>query len=40
MMARWATYDLTQLRREPREVGLTCNANWKLAIENFPKAIT
>jgi choline monooxygenase len=31
MRDRWSTYDLNQLRREPREVGLTCNANWKLA---------
>jgi choline monooxygenase len=29
---------LTLLRREPREVGLTCNANWKLAIENFSES--
>ncbi|NEQ43620.1 MAG: aromatic ring-hydroxylating dioxygenase subunit alpha [Leptolyngbya sp. SIOISBB] len=35
---RWATYDLDQLRREPREVGLTCNANWKLAVENFSES--
>ncbi|MEM9117649.1 MAG: aromatic ring-hydroxylating dioxygenase subunit alpha [Cyanobacteria bacterium P01_F01_bin.56] len=35
---RWASYDLDQLRREPREVGLTCNANWKLAVENFSES--
>jgi choline monooxygenase len=35
---RWAAYDLDQLRREPREIGLTCNANWKLAIENFSES--
>ncbi|MEM1291289.1 MAG: aromatic ring-hydroxylating dioxygenase subunit alpha [Cyanobacteria bacterium P01_H01_bin.162] len=35
---RWATYDLDQLRRDPREVGLTCNANWKLAVENFSES--
>jgi choline monooxygenase len=36
--ARWATYDLSLLRREPREVSLTCNANWKLAVENFSES--
>jgi choline monooxygenase len=35
---RWADYDLTLLRHESREVGLTCNANWKLAIENFSES--
>ena len=32
---RWATYDLTQLRRESRELHYSCKANWKLAVENF-----
>jgi choline monooxygenase len=35
---RWATYDLSLLRRESREVGLTCKANWKLAVENFSES--
>ncbi|MGD1861867.1 MAG: aromatic ring-hydroxylating dioxygenase subunit alpha [Leptolyngbyaceae cyanobacterium] len=35
---RWSTYDLDLLRRESREVGLTCNANWKLAVENFSES--
>ncbi|MGF1457814.1 MAG: aromatic ring-hydroxylating dioxygenase subunit alpha [Leptolyngbyaceae cyanobacterium] len=35
---RWSTYDLSQLRREPREVTLTCNSNWKLAVENFSES--
>jgi len=35
---RWSTYDLNRLRREPREVGLTCKANWKLAVENFSES--
>ncbi|MEO1068565.1 MAG: aromatic ring-hydroxylating dioxygenase subunit alpha [Cyanobacteria bacterium J06638_6] len=36
--ARWATYDLSLLRRESRQVGLTCHANWKLAVENFSES--
>ncbi|PSN13391.1 2Fe-2S ferredoxin, partial [filamentous cyanobacterium CCT1] len=35
---RWATYDLSLLRREPREVTLQCRANWKLAVENFSES--
>ncbi|PSN10884.1 2Fe-2S ferredoxin [filamentous cyanobacterium CCP5] len=35
---RWACYDLTQLRREPRELNYTCKANWKLAVENFSES--
>lgn len=35
---RWSIYDLSLLRREPREVGLTCKANWKLAVENFSES--
>ncbi len=35
---RWASYDLSQLRREPRQVTLQCNANWKLAVENFSES--
>ena len=38
VMERWSTYDLSQLRRESREVGLTCQANWKLAVENFSES--
>ncbi len=38
VMERWTDYDLTLLRHEPREVGLTCKANWKLAIENFSES--
>jgi choline monooxygenase len=34
----WAGYDLGLLRREAREVGLTCQANWKLAVENFSES--
>lgn len=35
---RWASYDLSQLRREPRQVNLQCDANWKLAVENFSES--
>ncbi|TVQ07715.1 MAG: aromatic ring-hydroxylating dioxygenase subunit alpha [Leptolyngbya sp. DLM2.Bin27] len=35
---RWASYDLDQLRREPRQVSLECKANWKLAVENFSES--
>lgn len=35
---RWTNYDLSLLRREPREVTLQCQANWKLAIENFSES--
>ncbi len=35
---RWSKYDLTQLRREPREVNLRCRANWTLAVENFSES--
>jgi len=38
IVERWSIYDLTQLRREPKEVGLECNANWKLAVENFSES--
>jgi choline monooxygenase len=38
VIERWAAYDLDQLRREPREIGFTCDANWKLAIENFSES--
>lgn len=35
---RWSPYDLNLLRREPREVHLQCNSNWKLAVENFSES--
>ncbi|MDB9529373.1 aromatic ring-hydroxylating dioxygenase subunit alpha [Oscillatoria sp. CS-180] len=35
---RWADYDLGLLRRESREVTLQCDANWKLAVENFSES--
>lgn len=35
---RWACYDLRQIQREPRELGYTCEANWKLAVENFSES--
>ncbi|MEM9155094.1 MAG: aromatic ring-hydroxylating dioxygenase subunit alpha [Cyanobacteria bacterium P01_F01_bin.33] len=35
---RWSDYDLSLLRREPREIRLHCNANWKLAVENFSES--
>lgn len=35
---RWTGYDLSQLRREPRELRYTCKANWKLAVENFSES--
>ncbi|MEM1311587.1 MAG: aromatic ring-hydroxylating dioxygenase subunit alpha, partial [Cyanobacteria bacterium P01_H01_bin.153] len=35
---RWSAYELGLLRRESREVGLTCSANWKLAVENFSES--
>jgi choline monooxygenase len=35
---RWSVYDLSLLRRESRDVTLTCNANWKLAVENFSES--
>jgi len=35
---RWSTYDLSLLRREPRQVSLKCKANWKLAVENFSES--
>lgn len=38
IIERWADYDLSLLRREPREVNLECNANWKLAVENFSES--
>ena len=38
VIERWSSYDLNLLRREPREVTLQCNANWKLAVENFSES--
>lgn len=38
VIERWSGYDLSLLRREPREVRLECNANWKLAVENFSES--
>jgi choline monooxygenase len=38
VIERWADYDLSLLRREPREVTLQCQANWKLAVENFSES--
>lgn len=38
VIERWSNYDLSQLRREPREVTLQCKANWKLAVENFSES--
>lgn len=38
VIERWSNYDLSLLRREPREVNLQCNANWKLAVENFSES--
>jgi choline monooxygenase len=38
VMRRWSLYNLSLLRREPREVTLTCKANWKLAVENFSES--
>ncbi|MEM6254272.1 MAG: aromatic ring-hydroxylating dioxygenase subunit alpha [Cyanobacteria bacterium P01_D01_bin.156] len=38
VIERWADYDLSLLRHEPREVGLQCHANWKLAVENFSES--
>ncbi|MEO0349192.1 MAG: aromatic ring-hydroxylating dioxygenase subunit alpha [Cyanobacteria bacterium P01_A01_bin.15] len=35
---RWSDYNLGLLRRESREVNLQCNANWKLAVENFSES--
>ncbi|MEO1348264.1 MAG: aromatic ring-hydroxylating dioxygenase subunit alpha [Cyanobacteria bacterium J06635_15] len=35
---RWSGYDFSLLRRESREVNLQCNANWKLAVENFSES--
>ncbi|MGB3291777.1 MAG: aromatic ring-hydroxylating dioxygenase subunit alpha [Phormidesmis sp.] len=35
---RWSGYDLSLLRREPREIALQCRANWKLAVENFSES--
>ncbi|MGC1306518.1 MAG: aromatic ring-hydroxylating dioxygenase subunit alpha [Phormidesmis sp.] len=35
---RWSGYDLSLLRREAKEVGLVCKANWKLAVENFSES--
>jgi choline monooxygenase len=34
---RWADYDLSLLRRG-REAAIECNANWKLAVENFSES--
>ena len=38
MIERWSGYDLSLLRREPREITLHCNANWKLVVENFSES--
>ena len=38
VIERWSGYDLDLLRREPREIQLQCNANWKLAVENFSES--
>lgn len=38
VIERWASYDLGQLRREPREINLQCHSNWKLAVENFSES--
>ena len=38
VIARWSAYRFDQLRRESREVQLQCNANWKLAVENFSES--
>ncbi|MBE9059591.1 aromatic ring-hydroxylating dioxygenase subunit alpha [cf. Phormidesmis sp. LEGE 11477] len=38
MIERWSGYDFGLLRREAREVRLECNANWKLAVENFSES--
>ncbi|MEM8504928.1 MAG: aromatic ring-hydroxylating dioxygenase subunit alpha [Cyanobacteria bacterium P01_D01_bin.1] len=38
MTERWSGYDFSLLRREAREIRLECNANWKLAVENFSES--
>ncbi|MBE7380719.1 MAG: aromatic ring-hydroxylating dioxygenase subunit alpha [Leptolyngbya sp. SIO1E4] len=38
VIERWSGYDLSLLRRESKAVTLTCNANWKLAVENFSES--
>lgn len=38
VIERWSTYDLSLLQREPREIGLQCESNWKLAVENFSES--
>ena len=38
VIARWSGYDLSLLRREPREINLHCAANWKLVVENFSES--
>ena len=38
VIERWSGYDFSLLRRESREVSLQCNANWKLAVENFSES--
>ena len=38
IIERWSEYDLSLLRRESREIALECNANWKLAVENFSES--
>jgi choline monooxygenase len=37
IVERWAAYDLSLLRRG-REITVECNANWKLAVENFSES--
>lgn len=38
VIERWSGYDLSLLRRDPKEIKLQCNANWKLAVENFSES--
>lgn len=38
VIERWSGYDFRLLRRESRDIRLQCNANWKLAIENFSES--
>ena len=38
VIERWSGYDFSLLRRELREINLQCNANWKLAVENFSES--
>ena len=38
VIERWSAYDFSLLRRDSKEVNLQCNANWKLAVENFSES--